>query len=163
MSKRKKNITKPSGTKAERPPILSGREAVAALNGKGGAKKRSRLEQAAAPSQITDQKPEETQPAAIGTETKPAPDGADKQSAAKPERKMSALDAAAQVLAAAETPLNTKMIVERMIAQGLWTTGGKTPSATLFASLIREIATKGEQARFKKTDRGLFTLKTGQP
>jgi hypothetical protein len=46
-----------------------------------------------------------------------------------------------------------------MIAQGLWTTSGKTPSATIYASIIREIAAKGEQSRFKKTDRGLFVLR----
>lgn len=131
MSKRKKTTPKTNGTKAARPPILSGRDAIAAL-----AEKKCG-----------------------NPETKPTPDVADKQPAPQAEKKMSALDAAAQVLAAAETSQNTKVIVERMVAQGLWTTSGKTPSATLFASLIREIAAKGEQARFKKTDRGLFTLR----
>jgi hypothetical protein len=48
-------------------------------------------------------------------------------------------------------------IVEAMQAKGLWTSpGGKTPEATLCAGIIREIAAKGDKARFKKTDRGMF-------
>ena len=83
--------------------------------------------------------------------------------AAKPGRKreggkMSGLDAAAQVLAEAGEPLDTKTMVERMLAKGLWATGGKTPAATIYAAIIREIAKKGDEARFKKADRGKFTL-----
>ena len=44
-----------------------------------------------------------------------------------------------------------------MLDKGLWTTGGKTPHATIYAAILREIQTKGGEARFKKTDRGLFT------
>jgi hypothetical protein len=41
--------------------------------------------------------------------------------------------------------------------KGLWTSpGGKTPHATLYASILREINTKGKDARFKKVDRGQF-------
>ena len=36
--------------------------------------------------------------------------------------------------------------------------GGKTPAATLYSAILREIQTKGKEARFKKSDRGLFTL-----
>jgi len=83
--------------------------------------------------------------------------------AAKPKRtredgKMSGLDAAAQVLAEAGEPLDTKVMVDRMLAQGLWATSGKTPAATIYAAIIREIAKKGDESRFKKTDRGKFTL-----
>jgi hypothetical protein len=28
-------------------------------------------------------------------------------------------------------PLKTKEVVERMLAKGLWSTGGKTPAATI--------------------------------
>jgi hypothetical protein len=70
----------------------------------------------------------------------------------------SGLDAAARVLAEAGEPLNTKTMVERMLAKGLWTTGGKTPAATIYAAIIREIALKGAGARFHKTERGKFTL-----
>ncbi len=41
--------------------------------------------------------------------------------------------------------------------QGLWTSpGGKTPHASLYAAIIREISAKGKDARFAKKERGLF-------
>jgi hypothetical protein len=43
-----------------------------------------------------------------------------------------------------------------MLAKSLWKTGGKTPAATIYAAIIREIAQKGKDARFKKVDRGRF-------
>ena len=73
-------------------------------------------------------------------------------------RRPSGLDAAAKVLADAGEPLNTKTMVERMLAKGLWKTGGKTPAATIYAAIIREIAVKGSKARFRKTERGKFEL-----
>ena len=72
--------------------------------------------------------------------------------------KMGGLDAAAQVLADAGEPLDTKTMVERMLDKGLWQTKGKTPAATIYAAIIREIAKKGDASRFRKTDRGKFTL-----
>lgn len=76
----------------------------------------------------------------------------------KPKR-VSGLDLAAKVLAEAGEPLNAKTIAERAIAAG-WKTSGKTPEATLYAAIIREIAKKGKDARFAKHDRGLFTAAT---
>ena len=78
--------------------------------------------------------------------------------AAKTEKRPSGLDAAAQVLKDAGQPMNTKTMVETMLAKGLWATEGKTPAATIYAAILREIHVKGKDARFKKTDRGLFTL-----
>jgi hypothetical protein len=75
---------------------------------------------------------------------------------AKPKR-LSALDAAAKVLAESDRPLRATDMVEVMHAKGLWTSpGGKTPEATLYAAIIREITAKGKDARFKKVDRGMF-------
>ena len=71
-------------------------------------------------------------------------------------KRPSGIDLAAKVLASAKEPLNSKTIAERVLAAG-WTTSGKTPHATLYAAMIREIAAKGKDARFRKTDRGLFT------
>lgn len=80
----------------------------------------------------------------------------------KREGKMSALAAAAKVLAEAGEPLTAKGMIEAMASKGYWTSpGGKTPHATLYAAIIREIATKGAEARFQKTDRGLFTTNGG--
>lgn len=70
-------------------------------------------------------------------------------------KRPSGLDLAAKVLADAGEPLAAKAIAERAIAAG-WKTDGKTPHATLYAAIIREIARKGDAARFRKTDRGLF-------
>jgi hypothetical protein len=72
-------------------------------------------------------------------------------------KRPSGIDLAAKVLASAKEPLNSKAIVERVLAAG-WKTSGKTPHATLYAAMIREIAAKGKDARFKKSDRGLFAL-----
>ena len=55
--------------------------------------------------------------------------------------------------------MNCKAMVEAMQAKGLWTShGGKTPEATLYASIIREISKRGKESRFKKADRGTFAL-----
>jgi len=35
---------------------------------------------------------------------------------------------------------------------------GQTPAATLYSAILREIKTKGKDARFKKSDRGLFVI-----
>lgn len=78
--------------------------------------------------------------------------------ATKPKR-VSALDAAAQVIAGANKPMRATDLIEQMEAKGLWKSpGGKTPEATLYAAIIREIAAKGADARFKKHDRGLFVV-----
>jgi hypothetical protein len=72
-------------------------------------------------------------------------------------KKVSAIDAAAQVLAGASEPMNAKQMIEAMAAKGLWTSpGGKTPHATLYSAILREINEKGNEARFKKTERGRF-------
>jgi hypothetical protein len=78
--------------------------------------------------------------------------------AEKPARKPSGLDAAAKVLADKGEPMRCGDIVETMINTGLWETNGKTPAATIYAAILREITVKGAEARFKKTDRGLFTI-----
>jgi len=74
-------------------------------------------------------------------------------------KRLSALDAAAQVLASSKEPRNTKSLIAEMEKKGLWTSpGGKTPAATLYAAIIREIGLKKREARFLKTERGLFTF-----
>jgi hypothetical protein len=91
------------------------------------------------------------QPTAAKTkvERKPAGD-------AKPKR-VSALDAAAEVLRKAGKPMRSQEMIAAMAEQGLWTSpAGKTPHATLYAAILREIGDKGSEARFRKADRGLF-------
>jgi len=77
------------------------------------------------------------------------------------DKPMSGLDAAAKVLADAGEPMRAKAIVDAMIGGGLWRSAGKTPHATIYAAMIREIAAKGDASRFRKTDRGLFTYNAG--
>jgi hypothetical protein len=83
-------------------------------------------------------------------------------SARKPasEKKVSAIDAAAKLLAGVSTPMNCVEMIEAMASKGLWQSpGGKTPHATLYSAIIREIGLKGEGSRFVKSERGRFTIK----
>ena len=80
------------------------------------------------------------------------------KNAAKPKR-LSALDAAATVLKKSGKPMRSRELITAMAEPGLWTSpGGKTPHATLYAAMLREIAAKGKDARFTKTERGLFAF-----
>ena len=75
---------------------------------------------------------------------------------AKPKR-VSALDAAAEVLRKASNPMHAQEMIAAMAEQGLWSSpNGKTPHATLYAAILREIRAKGEAARFRKAERGQF-------
>jgi len=73
-------------------------------------------------------------------------------------RGLSGLDAAARVLREAGVPMNTAEMVKRMLEQGLWKTGGRTPASTIYAAILRECTAKGAQARFRKVARGKFEL-----
>lgn len=72
-------------------------------------------------------------------------------------KKLSAIDAAAKVLAETGEAMNCVSLIEAMASKGYWTSpGGKTPHATLYSAILREVATKGKEARFVKTERGKF-------
>ena len=74
---------------------------------------------------------------------------------------LSMLNAAAVVLEDG-TPRNVGKILEEAKARGLWHPGsGKTPANTLYAAILREINTKGDDARFAKVERGQFARKAG--
>lgn len=98
-----------------------------------------------------------------GTKTAAMPKGAGKPKAerkpvddAKPKR-VSALEAAAEVLRKAGKPMRSQEIITAMAEQGLWTSpNGRTPASTLYAAVLRELRDKGASARFRKVDRGLF-------
>lgn len=78
---------------------------------------------------------------------------------AKTAAKLSQIQAAIRVLAEAGQPMTAKAMVQAMQAKGYWTSpAGKTPEATLYASIIREIARRGKDSRFVKTGRGTFAL-----
>ena len=72
--------------------------------------------------------------------------------------KLSCLDAAAKVLGESKSPMTTKEMIEAMASKKYWTSpGGKTPAATLYSAILRELG-KGKDSRFKKTERGKFAL-----
>lgn len=76
----------------------------------------------------------------------------------KPERKLSQMAAAIQVLGKAKEPMSCKELVEAMNKRGLWSSpGGKTPEATLYASILRDLR-NGKDSRFQKAAPGRFTL-----
>jgi hypothetical protein len=89
---------------------------------------------------------------------KPAPKGK-KAKEPKPEtpKRLSALDAAAQVLAKSKEPMSAREMIAAVVKAGLWTSpAGKTPDATLYSAIIREISAKGADSRFAKVARGRF-------
>jgi hypothetical protein len=76
------------------------------------------------------------------------------------QKKLSALDAAARVLAEEGKPMGCQEMIGAMAVKGYWTSpGGKTPAATLYSAILREIDTKGDAARFVKVGRGQFALR----
>lgn len=105
---------------------------------------------AAAEAEAADPEPEKPQP--VPRRSRRGATGA-----AKP-KKLSALDAAAKVLAEASEPMNSRELIDAMAEQDLWTSDAPTPWATLYSALIREIQNKGEESRFVKVKRGRFAL-----
>jgi hypothetical protein len=80
-----------------------------------------------------------------------------KNAAPPKEKKLSALDAAAQVLAEIGQAMTCQEIIAAMAEKGYWKSpGGLTPAATLYSAILKEITTKGAASRFVKTDRGKF-------
>ena len=78
-----------------------------------------------------------------------------------PEKKMSMLDAAVETLKGTSCPMSAKEMIVAMAEKGLWKSQtGKTPSNTLSAAIGREISTK-ETPRFKKAEKGRFTINEG--
>ena len=53
--------------------------------------------------------------------------------------------------------MSAREMIKAMAEQGLWTSpGGKTPDATLYSAITREVSAKGADSRFQKTGRGRF-------
>jgi hypothetical protein len=94
-------------------------------------------------------------PAAVPAKEKPAK--APKANAEPKPKKMSALDAAVKVLSEQDKPMTCQEMIDEMSRKKYWTSpNGATPQATLYAAILREIKTKGKEARFAKTERGKF-------
>ncbi len=117
--------------------------------------------------------PEPPIPAADPTDGPPAPANEPTPAARQPKRrrkdaatapqqkKLSALDAAARVLAQTGAPMSCKEMIGAMAGKGYWMSpGGKTPGATLCSAILREIKVKGEQSRFLKVGPGRFARRS---
>jgi hypothetical protein len=77
-----------------------------------------------------------------------------------PAHKLSARDAAAKVLGETGQAMTCAELIAAMAAWGYWSSPkGRTPAATLYSALLRELQTKGEHARFVKVERGKFALR----
>ena len=84
---------------------------------------------------------------------KPKREKAKRAKGEKKPKRVSGLDAAARVLEESGQPMTTKEMVEAAESKGYWKSpGGKTPHATIFSAITREIATKGGDSRFRKTE-----------
>jgi hypothetical protein len=160
--------TKTTGAKktlvAKAKPKLAVFEGDAPAKGKGrkqrmagdeSAKKLARLEALDAPAAVAES-PTAADASTAEGDAAEAAIPTKKPKAAKPKR-MSALDAAAKVLQESGEPMNAQALIAAMAAKGYWTSpGGKTPHATLYAAITREIAVKGTESRFAKASKGHF-------
>ena len=97
--------------------------------------------------------------AKVKTEANTVQTGQPRAKNSKGEKKLSGLDAAAKVLADTGHEMTVKEILEAILTKGYWKSpNGKTPAATLYSSVIREISAKGKDSRFRKAERGKFIL-----
>jgi hypothetical protein len=75
------------------------------------------------------------------------------------EKRLSCVAAALKVLGESSEPMNAQELITAMEAKGYWTSpGGKTPHATLYSAILRDLA-KGDDSKFVKTERGRFTVR----
>ncbi|MHB9070204.1 MAG: winged helix-turn-helix domain-containing protein [Sedimentisphaerales bacterium] len=96
--------------------------------------------------------------AAKGEKTATEPSNDETSKKERTSSKPGGLSAAVRVLQEAGEPLNCQEMIKRMLEKGYWKTDGKTPSATIYSAITREIKEKGADARFRKTERGKFEL-----
>ncbi len=99
------------------------------------------------------------------TKSKTATKGATKKAKStestgeKKTKRVSALDAAAQVLAKVGKPMRAKELIAAMAEQNLWKSpAGKTPHNTLYAAILRESRDKGSASRFKRAGKAQFAF-----
>jgi restriction system protein len=68
-------------------------------------------------------------------------------------------EAIAWVLKEAGRPLSYREIARRAIEQGRWSTGGKTPEATVNAQITTDIKKKGEKSLFRRVSPGVYEFR----
>ena len=67
------------------------------------------------------------------------------------------------MLGKAGEPLNGKAVVEGAFEADYRRSDGKTPAATVYSAILREIQKKGDAARFRKVGSRLFELAKQRP
>jgi restriction system protein len=67
-------------------------------------------------------------------------------------------DAVHAVLEQAAQPLHVNEVTKRLLASGVWSSGGKTPAATVAAKLYTDIKKKGAQSQFVQAGKATFAL-----
>jgi hypothetical protein len=91
------------------------------------------------------------------SDAKPKRGKAKQANGEKKPKRMSGLDAAAKVLEESGQAMTAKDMVEAAEAKGYWKSpGGKTPQATVYSAIIREIKALDKDSRFRKAERGKF-------
>lgn len=76
---------------------------------------------------------------------------------------MSVKEAAIHVLRDANAAMSAQEISDRILADGLWQTKGKTPHATVAARLYTDIKKRGESSPFVQVGKNMFGLRDGAP
>ena len=64
----------------------------------------------------------------------------------------------AKVPEEAGEPPSCKASIKRALEAGYWQSEGKTPHATVYSAILREMQKKGYDARFRKVERGKLAL-----
>lgn len=72
-------------------------------------------------------------------------------------------DAIREVLAASPKPLHYKEITERIVEQGLRTSVGATPAATVNSHLSSSIKNDGTASPYIRVSKGTFAMRSGEP
>jgi len=75
------------------------------------------------------------------------------------QKKLSLLEASAQILAKAGEPLHYRELTDRILGESLAESGSKTPAASVNAVLAVEIKRHGSESRFVRTKPGVFALR----
>jgi hypothetical protein len=62
------------------------------------------------------------------------------------------------VLEEADELLRCKEIAKHALEAGYWQSDGKTPHATIYSAIRRDVQKKGDESHSRKVRRGLFDL-----
>ena len=94
---------------------------------------------------------QQVESAEVAEESAGAAEEAEAVPPAPPEKKLSLLDAAAQILKEAGEAMNTRSLVKQAIERRLWNpTTCKTPEQSLYGAIFREMKV-AENPRFRKS------------